>query len=304
MEIFVFSYNRGRYLRNCLQALRRHAPDYPVTVMDDGSDDPEVHAALQEVSDWVDVVHCRGDPTAYLGGLYGNMQRALGIAAEKGQKLALFIQDDMQVVRDLEARDEAHWQRYFEAFPAAIELATNFLKPNRRANSLDLEIDREVPVYFRDPQLSRRAHFAAVGLFNVERLAEQGWEFAASEGENERQARGLGQRLGLTPYPFMMWLPNAASSKFRRRGLLHRFAEWYRGAGFYPYTGLPQETVSWLWQRDVAELPIAKEILSPEGLDREALWLFEDATKSLKPIHRRLKKKKKRALRKHQAPSG
>ena len=296
MHIFVFSYNRGRYLRNCLASLHRHARDYPVTVMDDGSTDPEVHAALEEAGDAIAVIHAQGDPEAYLGGLYGNMQRAVTRACELGEDLALFIQDDMQIVRDLEKRDEDHWHRFFEAYPEAVELATNFLKPNRRSDSLSVEIDWEVPVYFRGPATSRRAHFTAVGLFHADRLQARGWQFATSEGENEKQARELGLRMGISPYPFMMWLPNAASSKFRRRGLLHRFAEWYRGAGFYPYTPLDEERVRWLWERDISELPLAKSLLSPQGLTGDDLWLFEDATKSIRPIHRRLKKKKKRAV--------
>lgn len=300
MQIFVFSYNRGLYLRNCLAALRRHASAYPVTVIDDGSDDPEVEATLTEARDWVSVIRAEGDRKAYLGGLYGNMQRALDMA---GNDLALFIQDDMQVVRDLEERDEAHWHRFFDTYPEAIELGTNFLKPNRRQGSLTFDIDRTVPVYFRDPSVSRRAHFTAVGLFHAGRMNASGWCFAPSEGENEQQARERGQRMGITPYPFMMWLPNAESSKFRRRGLFHRFAEWYRGAGYYPYSPLSPDEIAWLWERDVAELPLAKEILSPSGLSREDLWLFEDATKSLRFIHRRLKKKKKRDIRRRQSYS-
>lgn len=294
MQIFVFSYNRGRYLQNCLASLRHHAPTYPVTVIDDGSDDPEVGKALEGISDWATTIQTEGERGAYLGGLYGNMQRALEMA---GEDLALFIQDDMQVVRDLEARDEAHWQKFFAAYPEALELGTTFLKPNRRQGSLSFDIDRSVPVYFRDPSVSRRAHFAAVGLFHAGRMNAAGWRFALSEGENEQQAREWGQRMGITPYPFMMWLPNAESSKFGRRGLLHRFAEWYRSAGFYPYSPLSTQEVTWLWQRDVAELPMAKDILTPQGLSRDRLWLFEDATKSVRFIHRRLKKRKKAEIR-------
>jgi len=292
VHIFLFSYNRGRYLRNCLISLHKHAPDYPVTVVDDGSSDPLVEETLDEFQDSISVLRAATRDEAYLGGLYSNMQWALELAEEE---LALFIQDDMQLVRDLEPRDEAHWQRFFETHPDAIELGTHFLKPSRRADSSSRFIlDRQVPIYFRNPRYSRRAYFTAVGVFHTGRMKALDWRFAATEGENNQQAQALGARLGITPFPFMMWLPNAESSKFRRRGLLHRFAEWYRDCGFYPYASLRDEQIDWLWQRDPEKLPFATEILSPRGLNPDAPWLFEDATKSLRWIHRHLKKKKKR----------
>lgn len=292
MRIVVFSYNRGRYLHNCLDSLFRHAPQYPVTVMDDGSTDPAVDTALEAFGERIRVIRNDRASTAYLGGLYANMQQALD--DRDGDDLALFIQDDQQIVRDLDERDEQHWKRFFAVHPEAVELATTFLKANRRPGSLNFHIDPEVPVYFRDDSVSRRAHFAATGLFHTARLREADWGFMPTEGENNQQARELGVRMGFTPYPFMMWLPNAESSKFRRKSLLHRFAEWYREVGFYPYEPMTPSEVKWLYERDLSKLPLAQEVLRPTGMKEDQQWLFEDATKSIRFIHRRLKRKKKK----------
>lgn len=292
MRIFVFSYNRGRYLRNCLASLSRHAPRYPVTVVDDGSTDPAVEAALVTFKDQVQVIRNERESKAYLGGLYANMQRALDDSVE--EEWLLFIQDDQQIVRDLDARDERHWRRFFDAYPDAVELTATFLKPNRRPGSLKFTIDPDVPVYFRDDSVSRRAHFAATGIFHAARLRQAGWRFSPTEGDNNQRALEQGLRMGFTPYPFMMWLPNAESSKFRRKSLVHRFAEWYREFGFHPYHPMTQEEVARLHERDIGELPLAQELLRAVDMVPGKPWRFEDATKSFRFLHRHLKRKKKK----------
>ena len=293
MRIYVFSYNRGRFLRNCLNSILRHVPQYPITVIDDGSTDPEVSKVLKDFYERVTIVQSeRKDKEQYLGGLYANMQYA--IDNPSGEKWALFIQDDQQIVRNIDRADIDHWEQFFDAYPEALELATNFLKANRRAGSLRFKIDYEVPVYFRDSSVSRRTHFAATGLFHKERMRAVDWRFQVTEGWNEEMARNLGYKMGFSPYPFMMWLPNAESAKFQRKGFMHRFAEWYRGVGFYPYSDMTENEVAWLRGRDISELPLAQDILHPVGMRTDQLWLFEDATKSIRFIHRRLKRKKKR----------
>ena len=40
-EVAIFSYNRGEYLKNCVESVRRNIPDATIRVYDDCSDDPE-----------------------------------------------------------------------------------------------------------------------------------------------------------------------------------------------------------------------------------------------------------------------
>lgn len=295
MHIAIFSYNRGWYLRNCLDSIQRHADHARVTVFDDNSSDPEVHRALADYASLVETGPAASRGTsAYLGGLYSNMQRAIDIA----EPLVLFMQDDMQLVRDIGVEDEAHWQRYFEYHPDSQQIYTCFIKREQATSGRPLvEIDRATPAYIRSPASGRRAYFSAVGLFHAERMRLHGWTFELSEGENNEKARRAGLHLGMTPWPFMMWLPNAKSSKFRKRGALERFAEWWTGAGFYPYRALGYEQLEWLRSRPLDELPVAEHLLSPVGLNSAHDWLFEDATKAIKPLHRHLKKRKKKEIR-------
>lgn len=299
LRVFVFSYNRGRYLRNCLESLFRHAPDLPVTVIDDGSEDPAVAETLSACADRVEAVVRDSRDGLYLGGLYRNMQYVVDARTDAG--LGLFIQDDMQLVRDLQAADRALWRRYFERYGEAIEMYGCFFKRKQVGTDPEavtrlVQIDETVPVYFRRSEAARRAHFSAVGVFHLERMRRLGWRFEPSEGENNRRNREEARPMGMTPYPFMMWLPNAESAKFRRKGLMHRFAEWKAGVGFYPYEPMPAATVDRLMEHDLRQLPVAEHLLQPRGMDTRRPWLFADATKAIKPLHRWMKRHKKRQV--------
>ncbi|SFD36949.1 Glycosyltransferase involved in cell wall bisynthesis [Thiohalospira halophila DSM 15071] len=295
MRVFVFSYNRGQYLKNCIQSLWRHMPNYPITIVDDGSTDPEVIETLDCVRGYADVIVNDREEKSYLGGLYNNMQFALDSSVNCD--LALFIQDDQQIVRPIERFDEKHWDDYFSRNPTAHELGTTFLKRGSKADSDGITIDCATGVYFRDPRVSKRAYFTATGIFNVARMRKVSWRFGATEGENNLKAHDEKFSLGFSAYPFMMWLPNAKSSKFQRKGHLHALAEWYRCSGFYPYRDMTSDEVNWLKYRSIEKLPYAQDILHPLGLKPNQDWLFEDATKSIRWIHRRLKKRKKKMAR-------
>lgn len=294
MRVFVFSYNRAKYLRNCVHSVMRHMPGFPITIVDDGSDDGAVHRFFDEISGRVQVLDMRalGSSREYLGGLYRNMQHVL--ESFTADSLGLFIQDDQQIVRDVAEQDTEHWDRFFASYRDYYQIGTTFLKREHVPTAETLEVDHDIGVYFRDPARSRRAHFSAVGLFNLEALREVRWRFEGTEGENDKKMWRHGAKLGLSAYPFMMWLPNAESIKFRKKGWVHRIAEWYMGAGLYPYARMSEAEEKWLWERDPDKLPVAEDILRPEGLSADQEWRFEDVTKSLRLVHRHMKRKKKR----------
>lgn len=296
MEFFVFSYNRGRFLRNCIESLRRHAAHLPVTVIDDGSSDPEVARVLHEYADCLRVVRStdaiRGH---YLGGLYPNMNHALRISRSD---CAVFVQDDMQVVRDVTEQDIEHVHRFFAHHPGSLELHCCFLKglqgPSDRS---DLDIDPDVPAYFRKLEGRGSKYFSAVGTFNVPRLRELGFEFTNFEQGNDARVREIGNRMGISPYPFLMWLPWPEATKFRTKGLLQRYAEWKVGAGFYPYRSMSRDEAERLRNQPLGEARVAEDWLDPQGMSKGRPWYFDDAAK-LVPLAWKIRKMRKRFRRK------
>ncbi|SFD36992.1 Glycosyltransferase involved in cell wall bisynthesis [Thiohalospira halophila DSM 15071] len=292
LEIFLFSYNRGKYLKNCLDSIKKHAPNLKVTIFDDGSSDPETQDALAEYSEAYQVVVTdKVNNGHYVGGLYDNMNKALASAQEE---FALFIQEDMQLVRDVNEQDIEHVKRFFDKYPDSIELHNAFLKGRQRAKDGEvLEIDENGPFYFRAPGGKGSVNFSAVGVINVGRLKRDSFEFRPFEAQNDEIIGQQYTRMGITPYPWMMWLPFSETSKFKRKGILQRYAEWKTAAGFYPYRPMTSAEVENLLSRGPEEFPYAEDWLSPQGLEGRSVWNFSDAAKFVPFTKKVLKFRKK-----------
>lgn len=293
MEIFVFSYNRGEYLRNCLESLERHAPDLPATVVDDGSSDAATGKVLEEYADRMRIVSRDGtDSDVSLGGLYANMNWA---AHASDAELGLFMQEDMQLVRDITGKDHEHIARFFEHYPDAIEFHTCFTKSTTRISVNDgLTLDPDVPTYFRETGRTRRGWHSDVGVFHLARMRERGIELRESETKNELYLQTVVSQMGLSPWPFMMWLPFPESVKFRRKGLLQRYAEWRAGSGLYPFKPMGADEVHKLFSRPLEEQPIAELYLTPAKPPPSDKWLYDNAAKYYRLPKKVLKWKRRR----------
>lgn len=293
MEIFVFSYNRGNYLRNCLESLVRHAPELSVTVVDDGSVDPATKEVLEEYADTMTIVARDGaDSDVSLGGLYANMN---WVVRTSHADLGLFMQDDMQLVRDITADDQEHIARFFGSYKESIEFHTCFTKSTTKISVNDgLKLDSAVPAYFRDAGRTRRGWHSDVGVFHIARMRERGIDLRESETQNELYLQTVVSQMGLSPWPFMMWLPFPESVKFRRKGLLQRYAEWRAGSGLYPYNPMSTEQVRKLFARPLDEQPIAELYLTPAKPLPSDKWLYDNAAKYYRLPKKVLKWKRRR----------
>lgn len=293
MEIFVFSYNRGKYLRNCLESLVRHAPELPVTVVDDGSVDAATKEVLEDYADTMTIVSRDGAGSdVSLGGLYANMNWA---ARTSNAELGLFMQEDMQLVRDITADDQEHIARFFDSYQEAIEFHTCFTKSTTRISVNDgLKLDPRVPAYFREAGRTRRGWHSDVGIFHLARMREREIELRESESQNELYLQTVVSQMGLSPWPFMMWLPFPESVKFRRKGLLQRYAEWRTGSGLYPFKPMSTEQVRKLFSRPLDEQPIAELYLTPAKPPPSDKWLYDNAAKYHRLPKKVLKWKRRR----------
>ena len=149
LTFYVFSYNRGLFLKNCVESIHRCAPGNDIIIIDDGSNDPDTLAILDSLASECRIISQPKDKITKLGGLYHNMQIALDDFAPNG--LFVFIQDDCQMVRKLQKEDEVYIQNYFEHFPEAAFLNPHFLKGNRKSGILRAIYEhREFPAYFYD----------------------------------------------------------------------------------------------------------------------------------------------------------
>ena len=126
LDVAIFSYNRGAYLKNCVDSLQRNMPWIGWTVYDDGSDEPDTVAYLQSLGEHV--LHMKSTDADRHGGYYYNMQAALD--ATQADYL-LMLQDDLQVVRPFALEDLSRIHQVFDQSPSTVFISPLFLKGSK-----------------------------------------------------------------------------------------------------------------------------------------------------------------------------
>lgn len=266
LHVFIFSFNRGLYLRNCLDSVQRFAPECPVTVLDDDSTDPQTLGVLASMPPSIPVRQPGLRAAGRHGGLYANMQAALESAPPSGR--ALFIQDDMMLVRPLHSEDFAYIDGFYQRFPRAAFLNPVFLKGKRQRRDYRISrLDPDFPVYFRHYPGKKNARglaYADAVIADVGRLREAQWRFLPGEVANAEQAREHFGDMGFMAYPFLMFLPQVTVYRGGRKTLGARLAERRSGTSPKAFLPIADARLREFLSRDLAVLPHAERYLDCE----------------------------------------
>ena len=262
MDIFVFSYNRGDFLKNCVDSLLRHAPDSRICIVDDRSTCPDTQAYLSALPPGVELMLGQVKDGARHGGLYNNMQLALD---NSRSELVFFIQDDMQVVRDIDQQDQDYIEAFFAQYPDAAFLHPMFLRGRRtRRDRRITQLADNFPVYFRhqpEKKTQRDLSYVDGVIAHAGRLKAKDWQFVEGEAANADQAAPLFGKMGIWPHPVAMFLPEVPVYRGKHKTRAVQLAE--RWAGTEPKAFLPMtaEQVASMRSRDLLILPVAEDFL-------------------------------------------
>jgi hypothetical protein len=263
LQAFVFSYNRGEFLNNCVDSIRRHAPDSQITVVDDHSTDPATRACLAALPDNVRLLQPDTRNQGRHGGLYVNMQAALEQAGSRD--IVLFLQEDMQLVRTLTIDDEVYVRDFFRHYPEAAFLNPVFLKGMRsRRDRRITRLAEGFPAYFREYP-GKRHHvglsYADVVMAHAGRLKQANWRFEVGEICNaDRAARQFG-KMGFMAHPLVMFLPQVPVYRGKQKSWAVGLAERWSGTApkaFHPMTTAEAEQLK---RRELTLLPVAEQYL-------------------------------------------
>ena len=280
--IFIFSYNRGPHLKNCVESIERCASSAEVVVYDDASNDPETQAILQDIArrHEVRIIHDKKSVNAH-GSLYTNMQHA--ISSIEDDKIIFFLQDDTQLIREIRPDDIAFIENYFSNFSDTGFLAPVFQKKIVRKKVLDRFLyNHEKKVYFCEHVSKKEVagtYYSDISITTSKRLKEVDWKFYSGEYENEVQAKKSFTKMGYMYAPLAMWLPNAPAYRNKKKGRVFAFAEKINKAGLYPYRDMTESEVETMCERPVNALPIAENHLSIRDKHLTMPWIFH-------PLHR------------------
>lgn len=284
IKIYVFSFNKGVFLENCLRSVEICGADCEVVVIDDQSDDKKTQEVLDSFSDKFPrlVVGEANEVEHKTGGLYNNMNFAFSDARKKGFRYVLFLQDDMQLVRPIVEDDILLADRFFTANENCTELHTCFMKRYYLERDEQLtEIDDSCTAYLRPSDYPGFSGFSAVGLFDVSRFFGLFGSLKQGEYFNNEFAQNNNIQMGISTMPFMMWLPYPISYRRKKRSIPLRIIELFGGCGYYPYSVMSGSEINTLVNRNIEKRPYAEEWLSAMGLKHVRVWSFTGGVSNL-----------------------
>ncbi|WP_345317198.1 glycosyltransferase family A protein [Ferrimonas gelatinilytica] len=275
IRFFVFSYNRGEYLQNCIDSIRQCAPGHPITVMDDQSSDPQTRQVLERLSEHCQIWSPKGNEgQSKHGGLYNNMQAALEMADGKG--LICFLQDDTQLVRAISPEEITQINAYFENQAKAGFIQPAFIRGcNRATDDAHTHYDAQTGMYFVDrKKRSVGTYYADILITRPDRLKAVDWQFEQREPANEQQAKRHFTPMAYLANPFAAWLPNVPAYRGKVKTWALRRAEVQTGAGFNPVGILSEAESDALARRDKALAPYAEDWLTPLNGEVAKPWIY------------------------------
>ena len=276
LVFWIFSYNRGEFLQNCVASIEHCAPGCAIKIFDDNSPDLHTQRILAYLAQRHTVIYPSADSLSQTkhGGLYANMQAAFLQSA--GSELVCFLQDDTQLVRPLAPSDIAQLKVFFASVAQPCFVQPAFMRGcNEKKDRSRTRYDAQHRVYYVDRlSNSAGAFYSDICLFRTRDLQAAGWQFINREAGNERQAR---ERLAQMAYwrdPFAAWLPNVPAFRGKTQTLALRLAQQRRRSGFYPIQYLSDEQNQAFIQRDSTVLPYAEDCLQVREGKVARPWIY------------------------------
>ena len=261
LDVAIFSYNRGAYLKNCVESLQRNMPGVRFTVYDDGSDEPGTLAYLQNLGE--NVRHMKSAGEDRHGGYYNNMQAALD--ATQADYL-LMLQDDLQVVRPFAQEDLSRIHQVFEQSPITVFISPLFMKGSKRAYFQQrYQPDAGLRCYrwSADPQESGKVpqKYADIAVLHVARLRQSGWRFAGSEEANGALANTLFGDMVQVAEPWVFYVPEEPAYRGRVLTFGAKLAVKMAGNTVKSFQDMSAQASVTFAQRDLSVYPFAEDFV-------------------------------------------
>jgi glycosyltransferase involved in cell wall biosynthesis len=261
LDVAIFSYNRGAYLKNCVDSLQRNMPGIGWTVYDDGSDEPETVSYLKSLGQAVRHMKSAGDDRH--GGYYNNMQAALD--ATQSDYL-LMLQDDLQVVRPFDSNDLSRIDQIFDQSPTTAFISPLFMKGSKRAYfQKRYQPDSGLRCYrwSADPEETGKVpqKYADIAVLHVGRLRQSGWRFERSEEANGALADRLFGDMVQVAEPWVFYVPEEPAYRGRVLTFGAKLAVKMSGNQVKSFKDMSQQTSLAFAQRALSAYPFAEDFV-------------------------------------------
>jgi glycosyltransferase involved in cell wall biosynthesis len=278
LTVCIFSFNRGKFLRNCVNSILKCIPGAEIVIFDDNSSDPATCSYLEESKDFCLIVRPETTGQIKHGGLYLNMNTALQMFSDRD--LICFLQDDTQIVRPVSNAELRDIGLAFEENPRLGFIHPCFIRGVDLQKRPVTPLSGPTPSFFfrKDTGQSAGIHYSDLVVFEPKRLIDADWSFNQSEPANDRQSKAMFGMMAYMWLPFAMWLPEVPAYRGKKKTLGLRLAEHKKQVGFYPFV---------LWSRDHTEsvrnqasprLPVAEDLLDCSPATPPKPWTYNPLT--------------------------
>jgi len=286
MYIYVFSYNRGVLLDNCMKSILKCANDFTVTIVDDQSNDEATINILNKYRDiGIRVVQPDDNNTKNyrVGGLHYNMNKVLNEAYKNGIKYVLFIQDDMQMIRPIKEKDINNIVNIFKNNDNTVQIMISFMKYKNNIRKISgYKKDVTKLSYKKSLNYEGYNSFTDTGVYDVRKTLKLLGHINRTERKNNELAKERGIQACVYAYPLTMWLPMPITYRSGRRSVVLKIIEKIGGAGFYPWEIMPEKQVNKLFNRNLDKYPIAEDYLVAKGLKNVLYYEYNGGVRLLK----------------------
>lgn len=278
LTVCIFSFNRGKYLRNCVESVQQCITDAEIIIFDDSSDDPDTQEYLEQAAKTFQVIGPKEVGTIKHGGLYHNMNTALELFHDR--ELICFLQDDTQIVRPVSSQELEEMKTLFDCQPTLGFLHPCFIR------GIDLKKRPVIPlsgpttnIFFRqDSGQSAGIYYSDLVVFKPDRLISAGWHFQQSEPANDEQARTHFDMMAYMWLPFAMWLPEVPAYRGKKKTFGLRLAEKKKRVGFYPFRLFSDEEAASIRYQNPPRLPVAEDYLEYTPSSPPKPWTYNPLT--------------------------
>ena len=278
IEVAIFSYNRGKYLRNCVESVSQNMPGVKVTIYDDNSDESDTVAYLRSLGK--SVVYSRKFNTSRHGNLYTNMQTALSAAKAP---ILLFLQDDCQVIRSVTNKDLKNVRAAFEE-PAVAFLRPQLMKQSNYKRFKDsMTADAESRTYVPNTEFSEGTFgnsYSDLVLCDVAKLRMANWRFSDNERTNQIQAQSKFKYMPLMADGFVFYCPEVPSYRNRKLFLASKLVQDGLKGSISTYYVLSEDQNNKFRNRSIDIWPVAEEFLMPTNPKVVKPFVYQDFSKS------------------------
>lgn len=274
----IFSFNRGQFLKNCVDSIRTCVPGADIAIFDDDSTDPDTLRYLEEAARYCEIIKPRAVGKIKHGGLYLNMQMALEHCADR--PMVCYLQDDTQLVRPLGDDELGQLEALFGNNPGLGFVHPCFIRgiDLRKRPVVAIPGENERTFYRQDKGQSAGIHYSDLLVTVPARLLDKNWRFFQSEPGNDQQAKQLFGSMLYLYDPFAMWLPEVPAYRGKKKTRALKWAEAKKGCGFFPFEVWAQDRSDQFRARRERDVPVAETYLNCSPEPRTRPWTYNPLT--------------------------